>query len=136
MSLQAIQVPGWKSPKGYSNGQLAPAGARLLAIAGQVAWDANEQIVGRGEFAAQFRQALSNVLAIVRAAGGEPSDLMSLTIFVVDSKAYSECLRDLGAIWKELVGRHYPAMALVQVAALLEDGALLEIQGLAALTPR
>lgn len=136
MNLTPIAVPGWKPAKGYSNGMLAPAGARMLAIAGQVAWDANEQLVGRGDFAAQFRQALSNVVAIVRAAGGGPEDLMSLTIFVVDTKAYAACTRELGGIWKELVGRHYPAMALVQVAALLEDGALLEIQGLAALAPR
>lgn len=136
MNLTPIAVPGWKPAKGYSNGMLAPAGARMLAIAGQVAWDANEQLVGRGDFAAQFRQALSNVVAIVRAAGGAPEDLMSLTIFVVDTKAYVASTRELGGIWKELVGRHYPAMALVQVAALLEDGALLEIQGLAALSPR
>ena len=126
-------MPGWKAPRGYSNGVLAPAGARLLAVAGQVAWDADEQLVGRGDFAAQFRQALANVVAIVRAAGGEPSHLMQLTIFVTDTQRYAACTRELGATWKELVGRHYPAMALVQVAALLEEGAMVEIQALAAL---
>ena len=126
MSLRSIVVPGWKTPKGYSNGMLAPSGSRLLAIAGQVAWDAEERIVGPGVFPLQFRQALSNVLDIVRAAGGKPEQLMQLTVFVTDVAQYSKCL-------KELVGRHYPAMALVQVAALLEEGALVEIQGLAAI---
>jgi enamine deaminase RidA (YjgF/YER057c/UK114 family) len=133
MSLRSIVVPGWKTPKGYSNGMLAPSGSRLLAIAGQVAWDAEERIVGPGDFPRQFRQALSNVLDIVRAAGGKPEQLMQLTVFVTDVAQYSKCLKELGAIWKELVGRHYPAMALVQVAALLEEGALVEIQGLAAI---
>ena len=136
MTLQRIDVEGWKTPSDYSNGMLAPAGARMLAVAGQVAWDAQQQIVGRGDFAAQFRQVLSNVVDIVRAAGGKPTDLMSLTIFVLDKDVYIGCTRQLGVIWKELVGRHYPAMALVQVANLLEEGALLEIQALAAIAPQ
>jgi len=132
MSVETIVVAGWKAPRGYSNGVLAPAGARILAVAGQVAWDAEQRMVP-GEFAAQFRQALANVIAVVRAAGGAPSDLMSLTIYVVDKDVYSQHLKELGAIWKELVGRHYPAMALVEVADLLEEGAQLEIQALAAI---
>ena len=133
MKLESIVVPGWKAPKGYANGVLAPAGARMLAIAGQVAWDAQEQLVGRDDFAAQFRQALTNVVTILRTAGGEPQHLMQLTIFVTDVKVYASATKELGPIWKDVVGRHYPAMALVQVAALLEDGALVEIQALAAI---
>lgn len=132
MTLESIVVDGWKPPRGYANGVLAPAGARLLAVAGQIAWDGEQRLVSN-DFAAQFRQALSNVVAVVRAAGGEPADLMSLTIYVVDKRAYVAALKDLGAIWKDVVGRHWPAMALVEVADLLEEGAQVEIQAWAAL---
>lgn len=135
MSVETIAVEAWKAPRGYSNGMLAPAGARMLAVAGQIAWDAEQRIVS-ADFAAQFRQALANVLAIVRAAGGGPNDLMSLTIYVVDKQAYLARVKELGAIWKELVGKHYPAMALVEVKGLLEPGAQVEIQALAAIAPR
>lgn len=133
MSLQTFNPSGWKTPKGYSNAVVAPPGAKLVFLAGQVAWDANEQLVGAGDFARQFEQALSNVVVALRAAGGEPAHLTTLTIFVVDKQQYMAATKDLGAIWKRLVGRHYPAMALVQVAALLEEGALVEIQGIAAI---
>jgi enamine deaminase RidA (YjgF/YER057c/UK114 family) len=133
MKLETIQPQDWAAPKGYSNGVVAPAGARLLAVAGQIAWDAEQRLVGRGDFAAQFRQALANVVAVVRAAGGGPEHLMQLTIYVTDKRAYLACKRELGLAWKELIGRHYPAMALVQVADLLEDGAQVEIAALAAL---
>lgn len=133
MKLEPIQPPGWAAPKGYSNGVLAPAGSRLLAVAGQIAWDAEQRLVGREDFALQFRTALANVVAVVRAAGGGPEHLLQLTIFVTDKRAYLACTRELGAAWKELVGRHYPAMALVEVADLLEEGAQVEIQALAAL---
>jgi len=135
MSVESIVVEGWKAPRGYANGVLAPAGSRLLAVAGQIAWDAEQRLVS-ADFAPQFRQALANVVAVVRAAGGEPSDLMSLTIYVVDKQAYMARVKELGAIWKELIGRHYPAMALVEVADLLEEGAQVEIQALAAIAPR
>ncbi len=135
MSVETIAVEAWKAPRGYSNGMLAPAGARMLAVAGQIAWDAEQRIVS-ADFAAQFRQALANVLAIVRAAGGGPNDLMSLTIYVVDKQAYLARVKELGAIWKELVGKHYPAMALVEVKGLLEPDAQVEIQALAAIAPR
>lgn len=133
MSLETISVDGWKPPRGYSNGMLAPAGSRLLAVAGQIAWDAQQQLVGGGDFAAQFRQALSNVVTVVRSAGGAPTDLMSLTIYVVDKQVYLAATKELGAIWKDVVGRHYPTMALVEVADLLEEGAQVEIQALAAI---
>ena len=128
MSLQPVQPEGWEPPSGYSNGMLAPAGARLVFVAGQIAWDADQTIVGKGDFAAQFRQALANVIAVVDAAGGEPAHLASLTVFVRDRRAYLASTAALGAIWRELVGRHYPAMALVEVAGLLEKDALVEIQ--------
>ena len=110
--------------------------ARMLAIAGQIAWDGGQRLVGAGDFAAQFRQALANVVAVVRAAGGGPEHLLQMTVYVTDTRAYLACTRELGTAWKELIGRNYPAMALVQVAALLEEGALVEIQALAALPPQ
>ena len=133
MSFQIIQPSGWKLPRGYSNGVLAPAGARLLTIAGQIAWDPDQRLVGRGDFAAQFRQALANVVAIVRCAGGEPQHLTQLTIFVTDKHKYVASTHQLAGVWRELVGQHYPAMSLVEVRKLLEDGALVEIQALAAI---
>lgn len=131
--IQTIQPEGWAAPKGYANGMLAPAGARLLFVAGQIAWDADQQLVGPGDFAAQFRQALENVVAVVRAAGGEPEHLVRVVVYVTDKQAYLGALREVGAAWRESVGRHYPAMALVEVADLLEEGALVEIEGNAAL---
>lgn len=132
MQLRTIEPEGWKSPRGYSNGVLVEGG-RLLFVAGQIAWDAEQRLVGHGDFAVQFRQALANVVAVVRAAGGAPEHLASLTIYVTDKAAYLAERRAVGDAYRELLGRHYPAMALVQVADLLEDGALVEIQAVAAL---
>jgi len=128
-----VQPEGWPRPRGYSNG-MAGTG-ELLAVAGQIAWDATGTIVSH-DFAAQFRQALANVVAVVHAAGGTADDLVSLTIFVVDKREYLAAATELGAIWRALLGRHYPAMALVQVSALVEDAAKVEIQALALLPPR
>ena len=133
MKLELVEPEGWEPPTGYSNGVLAPAGARLLFVAGQIAWDADQVLVGKNDFAAQFRQALANVLAVVDAAGGEPAHLASLTVFVKDKRAYLASRTALGKIWRELVGRHYPTMALVQVADLVEKDALVEIQAVAAI---
>lgn len=133
MSLEFFQPEGWEPPSGYSNGVRAPAGARLVFVAGQIAWDADQVLVGKGDFAAQFRQALANVLAVIDAAGGEPAHLASLTVFVKEKRAYVASKAELGKIWRELVGRHYPAMALVQVVDLVEKDALVEIQAIAAI---
>ena len=133
MSLEFVQPEGWEPPSGYSNGVLTPPSARILFVAGQIAWDADQVLVGKGDFVLQFRQALANVLAVVEAAGGEPAHLASLTVFVKDKQAYLASTKALGAQWRELVGRHYPAMTLVEVADLLEKDALVEIQALAAI---
>lgn len=127
---RTILPEGWPRPKGYSNGMAARG--ELLAVAGQVAWDEKEQIVSP-EFSAQFRRALENVVAVVRAAGAEPSNLISLTIYVTDKQAYLGALAEVGAAYREVVGKHFPAMALVEVAGLVEEGAQIEIQGLAVL---
>ena len=133
MKLEFVEPEGWEPPTGYSNGVVVPAGARLVFVAGQIAWDADQVLIGKNDFAAQFRQALANVLAVVDAAGGEPAHLASLTVFVKDKRAYLASRTALGKTWRELVGRHYPAMALVQVADLVEKDALVEIQAVAAI---
>ena len=120
------------APRGYSNGMLAPAGARLLFVAGQIGWNENQQLVGDG-FAEQFARALANVVTVVREAGGSPERLARLTIYVVDRQEYLAALEAIGAAYRGIMGGHYPAMALVEVAALLEPGAKVEIEGTAAL---
>lgn len=133
MHLHLVQPDGWEPPRGYSNGVLVEGAQRLLFVAGQVAWDARQRLVGRGDLAAQFRQALANVVAVVRAAGGAPEHVASLTIHVTDKRAYLAATGEIGRAYRELFGRHYPAMALLQVADLLEEGAEVEIQAIAAL---
>lgn len=122
------------APRGYSNGMLAPAGGRLLAVAGQVAWNEKQEIVGEA-FPVQFGQALENVVAVVREAGGGPEHLAQLTIFVVDHREYVASVKEVGAVYRDIMGRHYPAMALVEIKALLEPGAKIEIQALAFVPP-
>lgn len=120
------------APRGYSNGLLFPAGGRLLFVAGQVAWDRSEKIVSP-ELGPQFAQALRNVLDVVRAAGGGPEHIGRFTIYVTDKDRYIAARKEIGAAYREQMGRAYPAMALVQVAALLEDGAMVEIEATAVL---
>lgn len=118
--------------RGYSHGMLAPPQSRLLAVAGQIAWDGQGRLVS-DDFCAQFAQALRNVAAVVQQAGGAPADVLSLRIYVTDKRRYLAQLREIGQAYREVFGRHYPAMALVQVADLLEDGAQIEIEALAAI---
>ena len=120
------------APRGYSNGMLAPPGAQLLFVAGQVGWNEEQQLVGDG-FAEQFARALVNVVTVVREAGGGPEHLARLTIYVVDRREYLAALEEIGAAYRGIMGRHFPAMALVEVSALLEPGARVEIEGTAAL---
>jgi enamine deaminase RidA (YjgF/YER057c/UK114 family) len=133
MSLEPVQPAAWTAPRGYSNGVLAPAGARTLFVAGQIAWDARQRLVGAGDFVAQFAQALANVVEVVRAAGGGPEHVARLTIYVTDKRSYLTSSKELGAAYRGVMGRHFPAMSLVEVAALLEPGALVEIEGTAAI---
>jgi enamine deaminase RidA (YjgF/YER057c/UK114 family) len=127
---QAINPPGWPRPSGYSNGVLAEG--RHLAISGQIGWNERNELVSEN-FAEQARQALSNVMAVVRAAGGDAEHLIRLTWYVTDKSEYRASLKELGAAYREIVGEHYPAMALVQVAGLLEEGAKVEIEATAVL---
>lgn len=129
---QAINPPALGTPKGYANGMLAPLGAHWLSVAGQIGWDASQQLVGPG-LVEQFAQALRNVRAVLEFAGGKPEHLMRLTIYVVDKADYVENTKSIGAQYREILGRNFPAMALVQVADLLETGALVEISADAAI---
>jgi len=116
-------------PRGYSNGMLFEGGS-LLFIAGQVGWDSGSRIVS-DDFAEQFAQALENVLAVVRSAGGGPENIGRLLIFVTDKDEYSSRLRDIGTAYRQLMGKHFPAMTLVEVSSLLEHLAKVEIEALA-----
>jgi enamine deaminase RidA (YjgF/YER057c/UK114 family) len=133
MRIHTIHPPGWAQPKGYSNGLLVDGAGQLLFVAGQIAWDEAQRLVGEGDFQAQFLQALKNVVTIVREAGGVPEHLVRVRVYVTDKKLYLDRLDAVGAAWRELVGRHWPAMVLVEVADLLEEGALVEIEAMAAL---
>lgn len=119
-------------PRGYANGMLAEPGGRLLFIAGQVGWDKDGHFVSR-DFAEQFDKALENVLEVVRAAGGGPENLARLTLYVLDKAEYAAHTKRLGEIYRAHMGRHYTAMALLEVAGLLEPEARLEIEGTAVL---
>lgn len=122
------------APKGYSNGVVAAAGSRLLFVAGQVGWDDEQRLVS-DDFVAQFDRALANVLAVVAAAGGEAADVVRLTLYVKDRHLYLGRLAELGAAYRARMGRHFPAMTLVEVSGLLEEGAEVEIEATAALPP-
>lgn len=123
-----VEVPGWKRPSGYSNG--IAARGELVFVAGQVGWDAEERLVSDA-FVPQFAQALENVRAVLEAAGAKPEHLARVTVYVTDRSAYQRELAAMGAAWRRVLGRVYPAMTLVEVAALLEEGALVEVEATA-----
>lgn len=128
--LEIVQPAGWPPPRGYANG-VATRG-RTLHVAGQIGWDASGRFP-RADLPGQFAQALDNVLEVVRAAGGGPEDVARMTVYVTDLDAYRNARREIGAAWRDRFGKHFPAMALVGVAGLVEPGALVEIEAVAAL---
>jgi enamine deaminase RidA (YjgF/YER057c/UK114 family) len=128
--MKFLQPPGWARPKGFANG--IAARGELVFIAGQVGW------TGQGEwrektFAGQFRQALDNILCVLKEANGRPEHIVRLTWYVLDKQEYLASVREVGAAYRELMGRHYPTMAVVQVSGLMEDEARLEIEATAVL---
>lgn len=127
MSSDEIFVPDWPKPKGYANGRVGIGNA--LHVGGQIGWDEHGKF-GDG-LVAQFAKTLDNVLAVVRAAGGAPSDIAAMTVYVTDIVGYRDIRKQLGPIWRERMGQHYPAMALVGVAALVEPDAVVEIEAVA-----
>jgi enamine deaminase RidA (YjgF/YER057c/UK114 family) len=123
-----VEVPGWKRPRGYSNGIMARG--ELVFVAGQVGWDSQEKIVSEA-FVPQFARALENVRAVLEAAGARPEHLVRVTVYVTDKAAYLRETAAVGAEWRRVLGRVFPAMTLVQVAGLIEEGALVEIEATA-----
>ena len=123
--MRTLQPPGWPRPKGYSNGIAAKG--EMIFVAGQIGWDESETIVSDA-FADQFRQVLLNTLAVLKEAGAGPEHIVRMTGFVTSREEYLAAARDIGAIWKRLIGKHYPVMAFVEVAALIEPRAKIEIE--------
>ena len=127
--MRILQPPDWAPPKGYSNG-IAVKGGITVYIAGQCAFDSRGAIQGK-DFAAQFRQALANVLAVLAQAGGRAEHLVRLTWYVVDREEYLASLKEVGAAYRALMGRHYPVMAVLEVKGLVEPAARVEIEATA-----
>ena len=130
--FQIINPESLGAPRGYSNGVLTEAGGRLLFIAGQVAWDQQQQIVS-ADFVEQFDRALANVIAVVTEAGGKAEQIARLVIYVTDKNEYRARTREVGERYRAHMGKHFPAMVLVKVNGLLEDEAKVEIEGIAVL---
>ena len=126
--MKILQPPGWARARGFSNG-IAAKGT-LVFIAGQIGWTGECKWEAR-DFGGQFRQTLKNILAVLAEAGGRPEHLVRLTWYILDKKEYLASLKEVGAAYRELMGRHYPTMAVVQVGALVEDEARLEIEATA-----
>lgn len=123
--MNRVLLPeGWPRPKGYSNGIAAEG--RMVFVAGQIGWDVDGAFPEG--FADQFRQTLDNTLAVLAEAGAGPEHIVRMTWYVVDKAEYLAALRDIGAVWRELIGPHYPAMAVVEVKGLIEDAARVEIE--------
>ena len=132
MKLQSINPESLGAPRGYSNGVLTGAGGRLLFIAGQIAWNQQQQIVSE-DMVEQFDQALANVLRVVTAGGGRADQIARLIIYVTDKQQYRDRMKEIGERYRAHMGKHFPAMVLVEVKSLLDDGAMIEIEGTAVL---
>jgi enamine deaminase RidA (YjgF/YER057c/UK114 family) len=126
--MKTLQPAGWMAPKGYANG-IAARGT-LVFVAGQVGWNA-EQRIESDDFVAQAKQALQNIVKVLGEAGARPEHIVRLTWYVVDKGVYLANLRPLGRVYRDVLGRHYPAMTAVQVAALVEERACVEIEATA-----
>ena len=127
-ALRILQPPGWVRAKGFSNG-IAASGT-LVFIAGQIGWTPECKWEAR-DFAGQFRQALKNILEVLKEANGRPEHVVRLTWYVLDKHEYLDSLKNVGEAYRELMGRHYPTMAVVQVGGLVEEEARLEIEATA-----
>ena len=130
MAFKLINPEALGAPSGYANGLLAEGGGKLLFIAGQIAWDKDQQIIS-DDFVEQFDKALANVITVVRAAEGAADNIVRLVIYVTNKIEYRERTEEVGERYRKHMGKHYPAMVLVQVAGLLDDRAKVEIEGMA-----
>ena len=126
--MQILQPPAWARAKGFSNG--IAASGRLVFIAGQIGWTGEGKWEAR-DFAGQFRQAIKNILAVLAEANGKPEHIVRLTWYVLDKQEYLDSLKGVGEAYRELMGKHYPTMAVVQVSGLVERNARLEIEATA-----
>ena len=126
--MRILQPPGWAPPKGYANG--VAARGTFVAIGGQIGWNADQRFE-TDDFVAQARQALANIVAVLAQAGGRPEHIVRMTWYVVDRDEYARAQRGLGAAYREVIGRHYPAMTAVEVGALMEARAKVEIEATA-----
>ena len=129
---QVLHPRHWKRAKGYANGVAAEG--RIVFVAGQIGWNAEQKFESQ-DFVAQTRQALQNIVAVVREAGGTPEHIARLTWFITDKKEYLSRLAEVGEAYRSVMGTHFPAMTMVQVVALVEDGAKVEIEA-SAVVPR
>lgn len=123
--MEILQPPGWARPRGYSNG--VAASGRLVCVSGMIGWDA-EGVFHTDDFAGQVRQALLNIVAVLKEAGAGPEHIVRMTWYVVDKNEYVAAYKAVGAVYREIIGPHYPAMTAVQVAGLVEDRARVEIE--------
>ena len=130
--LEFLQPEGWAPPVGYANG--VAARGRLVVVGGQIGWNPETCAFETDDFAAQTAQALRNIVAVLRAAGAEPSHIVRLTWFITDKAAYLDSRREIGRAYREILGRHFPAMAVMQIVRLVEPAARLEIEGTAVLS--
>jgi len=133
MRSRSINPSELGSPRGYSNGLLVESNGRLLFIAGQIAWDQDQHIVSE-DFVEQFDRALANVISVVKEAGGNPTNITRLGIYVTTKREYTERTKQVGDAYRKHMGKHFPAMVLLEVKSLLDEAAKVEIEGIAVLT--
>lgn len=131
--MKYLKPEGWQKPAGYSDGILAPGG-RILFVSGQVGWNPATGLFESDDFAVQAAQALQNVAEVLAAGGARPEDVARMTWYITDRNKYWNARKEIGEAWRKLFGRHYPAMAVVIVAGLIEDRALVEIEATAVIT--
>ncbi len=127
--MRVLQPPEWRRPRGYSHG--VAARGTWVFVAGMVGWDNNREEFSSSDFVDQARQALRNIVAVLAEAGGRPEHLVRLTWYVTDQQEYRDSLERLGQAYREVIGRHYPAMSVVEVKGLVEPGAKVEIEATA-----
>jgi enamine deaminase RidA (YjgF/YER057c/UK114 family) len=126
--VRAINPPGWARPKGYSNAVVGRG--TIVMVAGQIGWNAGQQFES-DDFIAQLRQALANTVAVLAAAGAKPEHVARMTWYVTDKQRYLARISEVGAAWRDIMGRTFPAMTLLEVSGLVEDRALIEIESTA-----
>lgn len=125
MSQQILLPPGWPRPHGYSNGIAAQG--RMVFVAGQIGWDENQTIQTQ-RMAGQIEQTLKNTIAVLKEAGAQPRHIVRMTWYITSRDEYLDEIREIGSIWRAVIGKHYPAMAVIEISALIESRAKVEIE--------